>query len=304
ESGLYTELPSLAAATINTNIIRSSYPNMDVLMAQISPETWGQIYASIFTREFIQENVNEITLQTFSYVNFETQSLTYTVDLTTLKNDLRGDRSSVVAGLIVDALPDCDPDSYLTLLEKILSGQLYQTQICKLPEPYIAYIENFMIQSIQIIGNSLPDEITIDPETDFKQSSNNAPVSFKDILRIARILRVVITILPFLALGMIALLMLVTFRSAHEILSFTGWGFTIGGIASLLISLLGFGFRSMASETFFQAWRSTLGDQAMRLVVEISVDVISKFTLTAAWIAGITMITGILMFAGRYLLNR
>jgi hypothetical protein len=161
-----------------------------------------------------------------------------------------------------------------------------------------------MMQSIQIIGNSLPDEITSDPETDFKQSSNNAPVSFKDILRIARILRVVITILPFLALGMIALLMLVTFRSAHEILSFTGWGFTIGGIASLLISLLGFGFRSMASETFFQAWRSTLGDQAMRLVVEISVDVISKFTLTAAWIAGITMITGILMLAGRYLLNR
>ncbi|MFW5748319.1 MAG: hypothetical protein ACOCYT_01765 [Chloroflexota bacterium] len=176
------------------------YFEQEVFRTEISPE--DQAYSALtialreaVPREYLQTQVQQVVNSFFDYFDGETDTFTLLVDLTPVKDNLRGERGEAFATVLADNLPPCPTAEQQTFSETGL--------ISCIPDDLTRQ------QAAGVIRDQMPAVIREIPDTvDLVQEGEAQEIDFtgnpRDGLTAAAVILIVFTAIVWLGIGALA----------------------------------------------------------------------------------------------------
>lgn len=221
---LYERMPSiLASALMSTMGDRiSAVP----FLRAFTVEDWQNTITVMLPPEELQAMADNSLDATFDYLNGRTSSAV--ISLAPVKTQLAGPAGMDLVLQILSLQPACTTEQLLQIATGLLGGEI---ALCNPPPEALGLMTPFIQSQLQTMTNIIPNEVTIIPGT-----LSGTPEDPR--LRLNSI-RSAITFTPLLPLLLLFGMTVFAVRSLADWLTWWGWSFTIAGVSSVIIGLVG-----------------------------------------------------------------
>jgi hypothetical protein len=221
---LYERMPSILATALTTTMGDSI--NAVPFLRAFTVEDWQSTITVMLPPEELQAMADNSLDATFDYLNGRTSSAV--ISLAPVKTQLAGPAGMELVLQILSLQPACTTEQLLQIATGLLGGEI---ALCNPPPEALGLMTPFIQSQLQTMTNIIPNEVTIIPGT-----LSGTPEDPR--LRLNTI-RSAITFTPLLPLLLLFGMTIFAVRSLADWLTWWGWSFTIAGVSSVIIGLVG-----------------------------------------------------------------
>lgn len=221
---LYERMPSILASALMSTMGDSI--NAVPFLRAFTVEDWQNTITVLLPPEELQTMADNSLDATFDYLNGRTSSAV--ISLAPVKTQLAGPAGMDLVLQILSLQPACTTEQLLQIATGLLGGEI---ALCNPPPEALGLMTPFIQSQLQTMTNIIPNEVTIIPGT-----LSGTPEDPR--LRLNSI-RSAITFTPLLPLLLLFGMTVFAVRSLADWLTWWGWSFTIAGVSSVIIGLVG-----------------------------------------------------------------
>ena len=221
---LYERMPSILASALMSTMGDSI--NAVPFLRAFTVEDWQNTITVMLPPEELQAMADSSLDATFDYLNGRTSSAV--ISLAPVKTQLAGPAGMDLVLQILSLQPACTTEQLLQIATGLLGGEI---ALCNPPPEALGLMTPFIQSQLQTMTNIIPNEVTIIPGT-LSGTPNDPRLRLNSI-------RSAITFTPLLPLLLLFGMTVFAVRSLADWLTWWGWSFTIAGVSSVIIGLVG-----------------------------------------------------------------
>ena len=221
---LYERMPSILASALISTMGESI--NAVPFLRALTVEDWQNTISVVLPPEELRATADQALDATFDYLNGHTNSAA--ISLVPVKTQLAGPAGMDLVLQILSLQPACTAEQLLQIAAGLLGGEI---ALCNPPPEAVGLMTPFLQSQIQTMTNIVPNEVTIIPGT-LSGTPNDPRLRLNTI-------RSTITFTPLLPLLLLFGVTIFAVRSLADWLTWWGWPFTIAGVSSVIIGLVG-----------------------------------------------------------------
>ncbi len=256
EQGIYQRFPALMAEQIDTQIqYEQALPESDPLKQPVDPHVltltqadYEAILSDLITPSYAQATVESVIDQEFGYWNGSAESVPVTISITDVKARFTGEVAVRTFTRVVGSWPECDLVQLLQWGGIVTGVKLADLPVCRPPDtltqavvPVITSLVSDAVLTQLINGiakvavGQAPDEVVIFhlPPTPEEIRPNRPPVPRGQVTALRWLARLG----PLLALGLLALTVVLGARSIQGVLLWSGVPLLLAGLAAALVAV-------------------------------------------------------------------
>ena len=271
EQRLYERMPSVLATALTTGMgpTISAVP----FLQSLTIEDWQATISVLLPPEELKAVSNNALDSTFEYLNGRTNSAA--ISLVPVKTQLAGPSGMNVVLQILSLQPACTAEQLTQMALGLLGGQI---ALCNPPPEAIGLMTPFLQSQLQTMTTIIPNEVTFIPGT--LSGTPNDPR-----LRLNRI-RTFIKFSPLLPALFLFGITIFTVRSLVDWLGWWGWSFTIAGVSTVLIGLIGAPLVGWLLQLFIQNQATALIPPAFLSSIAETTSAVARQMLVPVMIQG------------------
>ena len=221
---LYERMPSILASALISTMGESI--NAVPFLRTLTVEDWQNTISVVLPPEELRATADQALDATFDYLNGNTNSAA--ISLLPVKTQLAGPAGMDLVLQILSLQPACTTEQLLQIATGLLGGEI---ALCNPPPEALGLMTPLLQSQIQTMTNIIPNEVTIIPDT-LSGTPNDPRLRLNTI-------RSTITFTPLLPLLLLFGVTIFAVRSLADWLTWWGWSFTIAGVISVIIGLVG-----------------------------------------------------------------
>jgi hypothetical protein len=151
----YNRLPDLIAETATASI----YENSEVPQ-WISRDQLAGLIKTVIPVNWLESQTTEILHNSLSFVNLKSDTLSFTIDLSPVKQNLAGTAGKEAIIAILAGYPACSVEQLSGMVSSMQNGRMYQ-QLCNPPQEVLPFIEMALDPIMAGIPALIPASVTI-----------------------------------------------------------------------------------------------------------------------------------------------
>ncbi|MHC1740903.1 MAG: hypothetical protein AB9897_07310 [Anaerolineaceae bacterium] len=236
QQNIYSQFPQLMIEKITSSI--QSEDVFGQFLGLMSPEQITVFTTALLPDNYLQNQTEKIIDSIVDYLNLKNPNLSISIDLAPIKANVQGQAGLDLVNKFENSLTNCTQEQ-IQSLPQILMAQspidISLIMMCKPPEPYFSMIIPIFSSILQQSIAKLPSNI---PILDLTPQGTIALQNNSPILKSFIIIRKACFVIPWIALFLAVLIVLLSLRSLKIMLRSLGIPLLISGIICVLIFLL------------------------------------------------------------------
>lgn len=221
---LYERMPAILATALTTSMAENI--NAVPFLKAMTVEDWQNSISMLLPPEELGAMADNALDATFDYLNGKTNSAV--ISLLPVKARLAGEGGINVVIQVLRLQPPYTPEQLTQMALGLLGGEI---ALCDPPEQAIGLMAPFIQSQLQVMTAIFPNEVTF-----IAGATSGTPADPRLKLNAVRS---AIKLTPFLPVLFLFGIAVFAVRSLAGWLAWWGWSFTIAGLSSLLIGLVG-----------------------------------------------------------------
>ena len=261
------------------------------LFGLLTQEQISNFSNEIVPPTYVQDQTNQLLDSLFNFINLKSSTLVLKLDLTPIKNNLQGQAGLTAVNQLLYSMPTCTQEQILAFVQISLQQKsltISNLPKCKPPEPYISLLMPVFSTTLHQLSAAIPSEVSIVNE---QGQGFNSQLENSQVFQVYVLIRESMNLLPWLALFLVALLIILNFRAGKALFSSLGIPLLIaGGLCLFLywqVKMYGQGFLM----SYFQTGSNPVLNS---LVTSITLAAVNQFVVVGLIVCGIAFGVGIL----------
>jgi len=289
DQGLYQVFPRLISEYLSENssnqILGDSF---NQVTSKLDPEIVNQFILGLTPPEWFQVQIDTNLAFLFAFINGETDSVNFFIDLVPIRNNLESDES--IKNLIM-LLPPCTVTDLAQLLNT-LGGEV-SLPICRFPDQVMNIVFPLVQPYLLGLVSTIPDQIPLTAISSQQSDSDGWILGLIIFLRKSRDFS---TLLAILAAIFIGLLILFSYPGLKRIMRNIGFPLITAGSTGLaLIALIWIGFNT-SGLTFFLGSFSAFPAVLMEVISRIFMQIMSNYLAVATMMGFVVLVSGVILY--------
>lgn len=248
--------PARARTVIQTNLVDSTVLRQLVFEGLISEMAGGPATGSdlshmlsyvganqreavaqiLLPQDYVRGQVANLVDSFYAWLDTDAPLPDLRVDLGPIQANLENGGSEALVDLVVESWPVCTPDQLKEVQTAVLQGQTPPVLACQLPEPLLSAQKTALVTEVNLAVHAMPASVS------FTQGAGSAETEqFASLKRGLDTIRSLARWLWLIPVALLGLIMAVAVRSWQSWLRWWGYPLLLGGLLTLLLSLVALG---------------------------------------------------------------
>jgi hypothetical protein len=240
ETPFYQQYPRYISQALSQGSDRLLPGSGAALLDLLEEAGYEETLRQIFPAGWVRQQAEGLIDQFWAYFNFHSSRLELLVDFRSIKSRLRGEEAEAVAATLVQGLPACTADDLLEFAQQALSGTLEDLPLCRPPEALQGLVYLVVSRTIQTSASAMPDQVDLAAAVRGAAFLAGEPVEAagRRSFALYRVIRRTSAWLPWLALVLLVLTGVLSYRTRRGLFFWPGASLLLTGVSAAAVALL------------------------------------------------------------------
>ena len=289
DQGLYQVFPRLVSEYLSENSSNQILgDSLNQITSKLDPEIVNQFILGLTPPEWFQVQVDSNLAVLFAFINGETDSANFFLDLVPIRNNLGSDES--IKNLVM-LLPPCTVSDLTQLLNTL--GGVDSLPICRFPDEVMNIVFPLVQPYLLGLVSNIPDQIPLTTISSQQSDSDGWILGLFIFLRKSRDFS---NLLGILAVILFGILILVSYPGLKRIMRNIGIPLITAGSTGLaLIALIWIGI-NISGSTFFLGSFSAFPAVLTEVIGRIFMQIMSNYLVVATMMGFVVLVSGVILY--------